>query len=150
MSSRADAHVPRSCPVLLLSLSRRSTCRSPAQHSEGRALQLPCAVPCQVLAISPRETACRHAQMRSVEASLRLDAVASAGLRVSRAKAADLAKRGDLRCGCPGQCAKALHLRVGCARITWPPRQPRQDRRPGQARRRAAGVHEDKDVSRVC
>ena len=37
-------------------------------------------------------------QMRSVEASLRLDAVASAGLRVSRAKAADLAKRGDLRC----------------------------------------------------
>lgn len=39
-----------------------------------------------------------HVQMRSVEASLRLDAVASAGLRVSRAKAADLAKRGDLRC----------------------------------------------------
>ncbi|KAK9842298.1 hypothetical protein WJX81_005131 [Elliptochloris bilobata] len=36
-------------------------------------------------------------EMRSVEASLRLDAVASAGLRVSRAKAADLAKRGDLR-----------------------------------------------------
>ncbi len=34
-----------------------------------------------------------------MEASLRLDAVASAGLRVSRAKAADLAKRGDLRCG---------------------------------------------------
>ena len=41
------------------------------------------------------------AQVRSVEASLRLDAVASAGLRISRAKASDLAKNGDLRCGPP-------------------------------------------------
>ncbi len=41
------------------------------------------------------------AQVRSVEASLRLDAVASAGLRISRAKASDLAKNGDLRCGLP-------------------------------------------------
>lgn len=36
-------------------------------------------------------------QVRSVEASLRLDAVASAGFRISRAKAADLIKAGDVR-----------------------------------------------------
>ncbi len=36
--------------------------------------------------------------VRSVEASLRLDAVASAGFRISRAKAADLIKAGDVRC----------------------------------------------------
>ncbi|CAL8470758.1 g10300 [Coccomyxa elongata] len=35
--------------------------------------------------------------VRSVEASLRLDAVASAGFRISRAKAADLIKAGDVR-----------------------------------------------------
>ncbi|EIE22759.1 photosystem II S4 domain protein [Coccomyxa subellipsoidea C-169] len=35
--------------------------------------------------------------VRSVEASLRLDAVASAGFRISRAKAADLIKQGDVR-----------------------------------------------------
>ena len=37
--------------------------------------------------------------LRSVEASLRLDAVASAGFRMSRAKAADLVKAGDIRWG---------------------------------------------------
>ena len=36
-------------------------------------------------------------QMRTVEASLRLDAVASAGFRISRGKAADLIKHGDVR-----------------------------------------------------
>ncbi len=36
--------------------------------------------------------------LRSVEASLRLDAVASAGFRMSRAKAADAVKAGDIRC----------------------------------------------------
>lgn len=36
-------------------------------------------------------------QVRSVEASLRLDAIASAGFRMSRAKAADLIKAGDVR-----------------------------------------------------
>ena len=36
-------------------------------------------------------------EVRSVEASLRLDAVASAGFRMSRAKAADLVKAGDIR-----------------------------------------------------
>ena len=37
-------------------------------------------------------------QVRTVEASLRLDAIASAGFRVSRAKASDLVKHGDVRC----------------------------------------------------
>ena len=36
-------------------------------------------------------------QMRTVEASLRLDAVTSAGFRISRGKAADLIKHGDVR-----------------------------------------------------
>ena len=36
-------------------------------------------------------------QVRTVEASLRLDAVASAGFRISRGKAADLIKHGDVR-----------------------------------------------------
>ncbi len=36
-------------------------------------------------------------QVRTVEASLRLDAIASAGFRVSRAKASDLVKHGDVR-----------------------------------------------------
>ena len=35
--------------------------------------------------------------IRSVEASLRLDALASAGFRISRAAAGDAARRGDLR-----------------------------------------------------
>ena len=39
----------------------------------------------------------RIEEIRSVEASLRLDAVASAGFRMSRAKAADLVKAGDIR-----------------------------------------------------
>lgn len=50
------------------------------------------------------------AQVRSVEASLRLDAVASAGLRISRAKASDLAKNGDLRCGLP----EAIQAFIDC------------------------------------
>ena len=37
-------------------------------------------------------------RLTSVEASLRLDAVASAGFRVSRSKLADLVKAGDIRC----------------------------------------------------
>ena len=66
-------------------------------------LQLLCMIPRSGLnGVPPR---CWHVQMRSVEASLRLDAVASAGLRVSRAKAADLAKRGDLRCAAPPSMA---------------------------------------------
>jgi RNA-binding protein YlmH len=36
-------------------------------------------------------------QVRTVEASLRLDAIASAGFRISRGKAADLIKHGDVR-----------------------------------------------------
>jgi RNA-binding protein YlmH len=36
-------------------------------------------------------------QVRTVEASLRLDAVASAGFRISRGKAADLIKHGNVR-----------------------------------------------------
>ena len=60
-----------------------------------------------------------HMQMRSVEASLRLDAVASAGLRVSRAKAADLAKRGDLRCAAQhGAWGKG----IGFWLLNWPSR----------------------------
>jgi len=38
-------------------------------------------------------------QIRTFEASLRLDAIASAGFRISRGKAADLIKHGDVRCG---------------------------------------------------
>lgn len=37
-------------------------------------------------------------QFRSVEASMRLDAVASAGFRTSRSKVADWIARGDVRC----------------------------------------------------
>jgi photosystem II S4 domain protein len=39
----------------------------------------------------------RVATLKSVEASLRLDAIASAGFRVSRAKMADLIKQGDVK-----------------------------------------------------
>jgi len=46
-------------------------------------------------------------QIRTFEASLRLDAIASAGFRISRGKAADLIKHGDVRCGTSflGSCA---------------------------------------------
>lgn len=37
-------------------------------------------------------------RVKSSEASLRLDAVASAGFRMSRSKLADLVKSGDVRC----------------------------------------------------
>lgn len=36
-------------------------------------------------------------EMRSVEASLRLDAIASAGFRTSRSKVVDMVKAGDIR-----------------------------------------------------
>ena len=36
-------------------------------------------------------------QMRTVEASLRLDAIASAGFRTSRSKIVDMIKKGDIR-----------------------------------------------------
>ncbi len=36
-------------------------------------------------------------EMRSVEASLRLDAIASAGFRTSRSKIVDMVKAGDIR-----------------------------------------------------
>ena len=36
-------------------------------------------------------------ELRTVEASLRLDAIASAGFRVSRAKMAEMVKKGDVR-----------------------------------------------------
>lgn len=36
-------------------------------------------------------------ELRSVEASLRLDAIASAGFRTSRSKIVDLIKAGDVR-----------------------------------------------------
>ena len=37
-------------------------------------------------------------EVKSVEASLRLDAIASAGFRTSRSKIVDLVKAGDIRC----------------------------------------------------
>ena len=37
-------------------------------------------------------------ELKSVEASLRLDAIASAGFRTSRSKIVDLVKAGDIRC----------------------------------------------------
>ena len=37
-------------------------------------------------------------ELKSVEASLRLDAIASAGFRTSRSKIVDLVKAGDVRC----------------------------------------------------
>jgi RNA-binding protein YlmH len=40
----------------------------------------------------------RVEQRTSVEASTRVDAVASAGFRMSRSKMADLIKKGDVRC----------------------------------------------------
>lgn len=46
------------------------------------------------LSVKPAKTE----KMRTVEASLRLDAVASAGFRISRGKAANLVKHGDVRC----------------------------------------------------
>jgi RNA-binding protein YlmH len=49
-------------------------------------------------------------QVRSVEASLRLDAVASAGFRISRAKVADLIKAGDVRWGCCSSTALGYAL----------------------------------------
>ena len=39
-------------------------------------------------------------ELRSVEASLRLDAIASAGFRTSRSKIVDLIKAGDVRYNC--------------------------------------------------
>lgn len=36
-------------------------------------------------------------EMKSVEASLRLDAIASAGFRTSRSKIVDMVKAGDIR-----------------------------------------------------
>ena len=36
-------------------------------------------------------------EMKSVEASLRLDAIASAGFRASRSKIVDMVKAGDIR-----------------------------------------------------
>ncbi len=50
--------------------------------------------------------------VRSVEASLRLDAVASAGFRISRAKAADLIKQGDVRCA-----AAVIHAWAVCTSV---------------------------------
>ena len=46
-------------------------------------------------------------RVNSVEASMRLDAVASAGFRMSRSKLLDVIKAGDIRCGAP-----ACYLRV--------------------------------------
>ena len=46
------------------------------------------------LTVKPPKTEHVH----TVEASLRLDAIASAGFRISRAKASDLVKHGDVRC----------------------------------------------------
>lgn len=37
-------------------------------------------------------------ELRSVEASMRLDSVASAGFRVSRSQMSDLCARGDVKC----------------------------------------------------
>lgn len=37
-------------------------------------------------------------ELKSVEASLRLDAIASAGFRTSRSKVVDMVKAGDIRC----------------------------------------------------
>lgn len=55
-----------------------------------------------------------------MEASLRLDAVASAGLRVSRAKAADLAKRGDLRCAAQHDAWSKRVRVLYMWPLTWP------------------------------
>jgi hypothetical protein len=57
----------------------------------------------------------RTEQLRSVEASLRLDAVASAGFRMSRAKAAELVKAGDIRCA-PG-FSKGLLTKHAAGRV---------------------------------
>ena len=53
-------------------------------------------------------------EMKSVEASLRLDAIASAGFRTSRSKIVDMVKAGDIRWVCcvrlvlSAQCCKYL------------------------------------------
>ncbi len=66
-----------------------------------------------------------NAQVRSVEASLRLDAVASAGLRISRAKATELAKSGDLRCGLPDD-SKLRLTEAGANALRAQGRQPKR------------------------
>jgi RNA-binding protein YlmH len=73
-----------------------------------------------------RVAAPRLERRTSVEASMRLDALASAGFRVSRSAMTDLIKKGDVRCVFVDQqaCVAAslwveLHLRQRRDRI-WP------------------------------
>lgn len=50
----------------------------------------------ELSALSIREA--KVQELKSVEASLRLDAIASAGFRTSRSKVVDMVKAGDIRC----------------------------------------------------
>ena len=52
-------------------------------------------------------------EIRSVEASLRVDAIASAGFRLSRGKIADMVKAGDVR------SVKDVLLSSTCGKSLW-------------------------------
>ena len=61
--------------------------------------------------------AAKTEHVRTVEASLRLDAIASAGFRVSRAKASDLVKHGDVRRAPLVACSKGNIQSTGSAAV---------------------------------
>ena len=54
-------------------------------------------------------------EIRTVEASLRVDAIASAGFRTSRAKIADLVKAGEVR-----SVHRWFASSTGLAQMIWP------------------------------
>ncbi|KAL4430767.1 hypothetical protein ABPG75_006023 [Micractinium tetrahymenae] len=73
-------------------------------------------VPVQTQAISLSELqvrAPRVEELSSVEASMRLDAIASAGFRMSRSKMMDLIKAGDVRVNWRSGCKPSAELKAG-------------------------------------
>ncbi|PRW45323.1 photosystem II S4 domain [Chlorella sorokiniana] len=90
---------------------------SPAlvEHLEAELTQVR-TVPVQTQAISLSELqvrAPRIEEISSVEASLRLDAVASAGFRVSRSKMMDMIKAGDVRVNWRSGCKPSSEVKAG-------------------------------------
>ncbi|KXZ55839.1 hypothetical protein GPECTOR_2g1390 [Gonium pectorale] len=66
-------------------------------------------IPLSELSVRPP----RVEEMSSVEASMRLDAIASAGFRVSRSKMGDLIKAGDVRLNWRTASKTALEVKAG-------------------------------------
>lgn len=102
--------VPQPCSACRLELTRLYHLQVRSVPVTTRQIELS--------ALNVREA--KVQELKSVEASLRLDAIASAGYRTSRSKIVDLVKAGDLRCLLRRLHACAVHefVNITCDQAT--------------------------------